>query len=381
MAVITTTTGLTFGTFGVRQAANPTTASMNASNTNGGIAFPFIADKTMTVTQISSLISSVGTTFAPVLTVGIQADSGSGVPSGTFLTNGSATLAANTLTTSTPAGWYDITLPGANITQGSNYWIVWSFSGTSTGTVNFFTGYIGGASTTQNVIYGLGYATRLAAVFSKATGSRGVPVMYGDGTNYYGQPDNPTGVVSTATLNNNDRLGFRFTVPSGHPDILIDRVTIGITPPGLSAGANWKCQIFTDVATPVLIADLSSIDGNNVAGVSSTTNSTVFTSSTTQWLTSGTSYILMVGFDVTPASIPTRAHFTTGSLNRNKVIGYYGGDFIYNWQGAGTWFVANPTENIPWSITAASIRYDDAGGGGGGGFANASYGFGGIGGN
>ena len=381
MAVITTNTGLTFGTFGVRQAVNPTTAAMNASSTNGGIAFPFIADATMTVTQISSLISSVGTTFAPALTVGIQADSGAGIPSGTYLTNGSATLAANTLTTSTPAGWYDITLPGASITQGSNYWIVWSFSGTSTGVVNFFTGYIGGASTTQNVIYGLGYATRLAAVFSKATGSRGVPVMYSNGTSYYGQPDNPTGVVSTATLNNNDRLGFRFTVPSGHPDILTDRITIGITPSALNASTNWKCQLFTDVATPVLIADLSVIDGNNVGAVTSNTNSTIFVCSSPQWLSAGTSYIIMAGFDVTPTTAPTRNHFQVGSIARNGVIGAYSGDFIYNWQGAGTWFTANPTENIPWSITAASIRYDDAGGGGGGGFANASMGFGGIGGN
>jgi len=379
MATITTNTFLNFGTFGIRQAIAPSTAAMSAAITNGGIAFPFIADASITVTTISSLISSVGTTFGLALTVGIQADSGGGVPSGTFLTNGSTTIAANTITTSTAAGWYDVALTGASITQGSNYWIVWQFSSTGSGTINFFTGYAGGASTTQNIIYGLGYASRVGAAWSKTTTTRGVPVMYTDGTSYYGQPDNNTGVVSSATLNNNDRLGFRFTVPSTHPDILIDRVTLGITPNAQNTGVNWKCQIFTDASTPTLIADLSSIDGNNVGAVTSNTNSTIFQTSGTQWLTAGTSYILMVGFDVTPTTAPTRNHFQVGSVARNGVIGAYTGDFIYNFQGLGTWFVANPSENIPWVITASALRYNDAGGAGG--FYNASSGFASMGGN
>lgn len=379
MAVVTTNTFLSFGNFGSRQAGAPATASMNASVTNGGIAFPFIAEKTMTVTQISCLIGSVATTFGLTLTVGIKTDSNAGIPSGTFLTNGSTTIASGTITTSTPAGWYDIALAGASITQGSRYWLVWEFSGTGSGNINFFTGFPGGAFPTNNVIYGLGYATRLAAVYSKATTTRGVTVVYSDGTSYYGQPDNQTGVVSSSTLNNNDRLGFRFTVPANHPDILIDRVTIGITPSALNAGTEWKCQIFTDVATPVLIADLSVIDGNNVGAVASNGNSTIFQTSNAQWLTAGTSYILMVGFSVTPTTTPLRSHFQGGSIARNGVIGPYVGDFIYNFQSLGTWFVANPTESIPWTITAGALRYEDAGGTGG--YINASSGFGSMGGN
>ena len=89
----------------------------------------------------------------------------------------------------------------------------------------------------------------------------------------------------------------------------------------------------------------------------------------------------MTGFNVSPTTAPTRNHFQVGSVARNGVIGPYVGDFIYNFQALGTWFTANPTENIPWSITAGALRYDNAGGGGGGGYANASTGFGGIGGN
>lgn len=381
MALITTNTLLSFGNFGPRQAQNPSTASMSAAVTNGGIAFPFIAENTMTVTEISCLIASVGTTFGLALTVGIQADSGGGIPSGTFLTNGSASIPVNTLTTSQPAGWYSIPLIGASVTQGSRYWLCWQFSGTGSGNINFFTGFAGGASTVQNVIYGLGYATRLAAVYSKATTTRGVAIMYGNGTSYYGQPDNRTGSVNSATLNNNDRIGFRFTVPANHPDILIDRVTIGITPSAQNAGTNWKCQIFTDVASPVLIADLSSVDGNNVGAVTSNSNSTVFQTSSTQWLTAGTSYIVMVGYDVTPTTTFTRNYFQAGSVARNGVIGPYGGDLIYNFQILGTWFLANPAENIPWTITAGALRYENSGGGGGGGYVNASSGFGAMGGN
>lgn len=379
MAQVTTNTFLSFGNFGPRQAQNPSTASMSAAVTNGGIAFPFIAENTMTVTEISCLIASVGTTFGLALTVGIQADSGGGVPSGTFLTNGSTTIASGTITTSTPAGWYNIALTGASITQGSRYWLCWQFSGTGSGSISFFTGFSGGASTVQNIIYGFGYATRIGATYAKATNTRGVSVMYGDGTTYYGQPDNRTGSVNSATLNNNDRLGFRFTVPANHPDILIDRVTIGITPSAQNTGTNWKCQIFTDVASPVLIADLSSVDGNNVGAVTSNSNSTVFQTSSTQWLTAGTSYIVMVGYDVTPTTTFTRNYFQAGSVARNGVIGPYGGDLIYNFQILGTWYLANPAENIPWTITAGALRYENAGGAGG--YMNASGGFGVMGGN
>ena len=380
MAVITTTTGLSFGAVGPRQASTPSTQAMSAATSSGGFAVPFIADATATITTISTLISSVGTTFGLALTVGIQADSGSGTPSGTFLTNGSTTIATNTLTTAQAAGWYDVTLTGASVTQGSDYWIVWQYTGSGSGTINFFTGFAGGASTAQNILYGLGYATRSASTWAKATTTRGVPVMYSDGTNWYGQPDINTGVVSVATLNNNDRLGFRMTIPSTHPDILLGKVTIGITPSAQNTGANWKCQLFTDASTPSFIADLSVVDGNNVAGVTSTSNSTVFQCSSAQWLTAGSSYIIMVGYDITPTTPPTRAHFQSNLLVRNQIVGAYGSDFIYNWQGAGTWFVANPTEYVPWTITAASLRYNDTGSGGGG-FANASFGFGGIGGN
>lgn len=457
MAVITTPTFLNTGTFGLRQAQAPSTASMSAALTNGGIAFPFIADATITCTTISTHFSSIGTTFGLSLTVGIQADSGGGIPSGTFLTNGSVSIPANTFATainftassgsptittaadhyltvgsviqfanttggvstgtnyfvvSTPStttftistsalltpvfsfsaavtsgantftrqsGWIDIALTGASLTQGSAYWIVWQFSSTGSGTINFFTGYSG--TSTQSVIYGLGYATRIGATWSKTNTTRGVAVAYSDGTSWYGTLDVP-GFVNSQTLNNNDRVGVRFTVPANHPDILIDQFAIGISQ---ASSANttmtWKCDLYTDTSTPTLIASLSAIDGT-VNANSSTQYSTVFQTNGTQWLTAGTSYLFMVGYDITPTNAPTRNIYTNIlPAGRRGIIGAYGGDFILNWQGLNTWFLSNPDVMIPWALTIGALRFENSGGGGGGGFYNATSGFAGIGGN
>jgi hypothetical protein len=67
------------------------------------------------------------------------------------------------------------------------------------------------------------------------------------------------------------------------------------------------------------------------------------------------------------------------TTKRNNVVGAYGGDFIFNWQGANTWFTNNPDQYAPWSITTAAMRYNDSGGAGG--YLNASCGFGCMGGN
>ena len=456
MAIVTTNTFLNTGTFGLRQAQAPSTASLSAATTNGGIAFPFIADATITCTTISTNFSSVGTTFGLSLTVGIQADSGAGIPSGTFLTGGSVTIPANsfqgaanftasngspTITTSadhyltvgsviqfanttggvstgtnyyvvsvpttttftistsptlTPVfsftanvasggntytrqgGWIDIPLAGASLTQGTAYWVCWQFSSTGSGTINFYTGYSG--TSTQSVIYGLGYATRLAAVWSKATTTRGVAVHYSDGTNWYGTPDVPS-AVNASTLNNNDRVGFRFTVPANHPDVLIERIAIGI---GQVTGANstmtWKADLYTDTGTPTLVSSLSSYAGTDHANAGQQ-YSTVFQTDGTVWLTAGTSYLVMVGYDVTPTNAPTRqVYINTLPAGRRGVIGAYGGDWILNWQGVGTWFTSNPDVVIPWALQVGGLRYNDSSGGAGG-FANASSGFAGIGGN
>jgi len=457
LAVITTPTFLNTGTFGLRQAQAPSTASLSAAITNGGIAFPFIADATITCTTISTHFSSIGTTFGLALTVGIQADSGTGIPSGTFLTNGSVTIPANTFSTaanftassgsptittaaahyltvgsviqfanttggvstgtnyfvnSTPSattftistsatltpsfsftanvtsgankytrqsGWIDIALTGASLTQGSAYWIVWQFSSTGSGAINMFTGYSG--TSTQSVIYGLGYASRVGGAWSKTTTTRGVAVAYSDGTSWYGTLDVP-GLVNSQTLNNNDRVGVRFTVPANHPDILIERFAIGISQ---ASSANttmtWKCDLYTDTSTPSLIANLSAIDGT-VNANTGTQYSTVFQTNGTQWLTAGTSYIFVVGYDITPTNAPVRQIFTNIlPAGRRGIIGAYGGDFILNWQGVNTWFLTNPDVMIPWALTIGALRFENSGGGGGGGFYNASSGFAGIGGN
>lgn len=457
MAIVTTNTFLNTGTFGLRQAQTPSTASLSAAVTNGGIAFPFIADASITCTTISTNFSSVGTTFGLALSVGIQADSGGGVPSGTFLTGGSVSIPASTFqgtanftatsgsptittaadhwltvgsviqfanttggvstgtnyyvvsvptsttftistsSTLTPVfsfsanvssggntytrqgGWIDIPISGASLTQGTPYWVVWQFSSTGSGTINFFTGYSG--TSTQSVIYGLGYATRVGASWSKSTTTRGVSVHYSDGTKWYGTPD-VTGAINSSTLNNNDRVGFRFTVPANHPDILIERIAIGISQASSgNATMTWKADLYTDTGSPTLVASLGSYAGTDNANTN-TQYSTVFQTDGSVWLTAGTSYLVVVGYDVTPTNVPTRQiYINTLPAGRRGVIGAYGGDFMLNWQGVGTWFINNPEAIIPWALQIGALRYNDSSGGGGGGYANATMGFGGIGGN
>lgn len=466
MAIITTPARLQFGSFLPRQAQVFNNVTMNLTVTNGGIAFPFIAERTMTVTDIGVAASGVGGTVAAALTIGIQTDSGSGIPSGTFLTNGSITLPANTwslaaqfsttsgnplmnttvahylkvgdvirfanttggvaintdywvasvpatnqMTISTSAtlspvfSWTASVSPGGNtfsyasmgwthcagisasITQNTRYWLCFQFSGTSTGSVSYNGGDTGTANG-QSVQYGIGYATRVGAVWSKASGTRGIPVQYTDGTNWYGTPQVSSGRVTSSTLNNNDRFGFRFTVPAGHPDILLERITFASHPtasPGTAS--NWKAQLFTDNGlgvTPTFVSDLSVIAGDSMGNsAASNFRSTIFQTASTTWLNAGSSYILMCGFDVTPSSgTPTVNYYAGQVLNgRRNVVGAYSGDFVLNWQGAGTWFNNNPDAYAPWTITSGALRYNDSSGGGGGGFANASYGFAGIGGN
>lgn len=464
MAIITTSAKLQFGSFLPRQSQVFNNVTMNLTTTNGGIAFPFIAERTMTVTDIGAAASGVGGTVAAALTVGIQTDSGSGIPSGTFLTNGSITLPANTwslaaqftatsgatlmttsvdhylkvgdvirfanttggvaintdywiatvpasnqMTISTSAtlspvfswtasvslggntfnyasmGWTHCAGISASITQNTRYWLCYQFSGTSTGSVAFNAGDTGTANG-QNVQYGIGYATRVAAVWAKVSSTRGIPIQYTDGTNWYGTPQISSGRVTSSTLNNNDRFGFRFTVPAGHPDILLDRITFASHPtasPGV--GSTWKAQLFTDNGlgtNPTFVADLSAIAGTAMGNsAASNFRSTVFQTDQTTWLNAGSSYILMCGFDVTPGSgIPTVNYFAGQVLTgRRNVVGAYEGDFVLNWQGAGTWFSNNPDAYAPWSITSAGLRYNDTGTVGG--YVDASCGFGCIGGN
>ena len=464
MAIITTPARLNFGSFNPRQAQLFNTVSFNLTTSSGGLAFPFIAEKTMTVTDIGAVMTGVSTTVASALSIGIMTDSGGGVPSGTFLTSGSITLPANTWNTTaqftassgntlvntssnhylkvgdvirftnTTGGvaintdYFIATVPSANqmtistsstlspifsfsasvtpgantiiyggmwthcdgisasITQGTPYWLVYQWTGTSTGQCFFNAGDTGTASG-QNVQYGIGYATRSAGTWSKVSSTRGIPVMYTDGTNWYGTPQMAGPRVGGGTLNNNDRFGFRFTVPANHPDILLDRISFATHPtasPG--TGSNWKAQIFNDAGagTPTFVADLSSIAGDTL-GDSSSSNfrTTIFQTNGTVWLTAGSSYLFMCGFDVSPASGQPTVNYYNGQIftGRNGVVGPYGGDYISNWQGAGTWFVQNPDVYAPWSITSAALRYNDTSGGGGGGYANATMGFGGIGGN
>lgn len=469
MALITTSARLNFGSFNPRQAWRFNSIStFNLTTANGGLAFPFIAEKTMVITDIGAT-GNLSTTVAAAVVIGIQTDNGSGLPSGTFLTTGSITLPANTwnmtaqfacssgnalintvanhyckvgdmvrfnttvggfaintsywvvtvpaanqMTVSTSATFTPVFVPSATVTPGANsirmlqpsfthcdgitasvtqgqrYWLCYQYTGTSTGQIFFDAGNTG-TTTGQSVIYGLGYAARSAGNWAKVATTRGIPVQYQEqGTGrWYGAPEVVGGITSSISLNNNDRMGFRFSVPVNHPDILLDRISFSGHPPASPGAAyNFKASIYADngVSTnPTFIADLSSISGKST-GDSTASNqaNTIFQTGGTVYLTGGSSYIFVAGWDVTPPTgtfsinLYSLSQLLTG---RNNVVGPYGGDFVLNWQGPNTWFLNNPDGYQPWSIISGGLRYQDTGGGGGGGFANATMGFGGIGGN
>ena len=297
-----------------------------------------------------------------------------------FTPSASVSLGANTMPRQ--GGFTHCDGITAAITQGDRYWLVFEWSGTSTGQL-FLNGGDNGTASGQSVMYGIGYATRVAAVWAKASGTRGIPVCYTDGTSWYGQPQLQNRTIGGGQLNNNDRFGFRFTVPPGHPDILLDRISFPAHPtssPGVAA--TWKAQIFTDngASPPTFVADLSGLAGDSLGNASGAGNfaTTIFQTSGTTWLTAGSSYVFMCGFNVTPASGNPSINVFTGVVlrdGRSQVIGPYKGDYLLNLQGAGTWYADNPDAIIPWAITAGGLRYNDTSGGGGGGYRNASPGF------
>jgi flagellin-like protein len=91
------------------------------ANSNAKTDIRFTAQESKTVDNVRLYLRRVST--APTYTYGIQADNGSGYPSGTYLDN-----AENTTQLPTSSGWVTIDIPNCALTAGTVYHIVVQYS-------------------------------------------------------------------------------------------------------------------------------------------------------------------------------------------------------------------------------------------------------------
>ena len=119
----------------------PGSTVLNSTTTS--YAFRIVPGSSWTATTLAQRFAKVGSPTSCTATVTIQTES-SFLPSGTAVTNGTATVAL------AATGWYTFTFPstGPSLTAGVAYWIVISIS--STGTLDSVSNYYDGYAALDN---------------------------------------------------------------------------------------------------------------------------------------------------------------------------------------------------------------------------------------
>ncbi len=192
-------------------------SALTISGTTTGLAMPFIAEFTGTITRVVIPIASV-TTAVTNLDIGIQAFGGGGLPSGTFLAT------QNTVSFSTQAfpSNYVLTLTNpVSVTMGQFYYIVVIPNGSFTGNISFH--YL--ITTAQNYSGMLRPSTRVASAWVRAVSGSSSQPIYGSATNWYSLDQPAMGAQS------NYQFTVTFTNGSANVTSTYNTATLNIDSP------------------------------------------------------------------------------------------------------------------------------------------------------
>jgi hypothetical protein len=359
MAIITTGTCLKIG-YDQASYIVGSTSVINASTT--GVAIPFIADFTGSITRIGIPISTVSTAVTN-LDVGIMDSNATGdLPSDTFLATpntislsvGGISLTQQTLTNA------------VSVTRGNVYWIVFKPNASFTGSVTL---YITTLLSIQ-VFSHWRAATRTASTWSR-TANAGANAIYGSSTQWYSAympipSENPTAITVSSTT----EYGFSVQLDANHPAIRVYGISfmnsLNNAATGGNPGMSYLCKIYNASGTLLYTFETQDTDRINT---SNTTGNAYFFNGTTSdiWLEPATKYYIMMAFTGTFTTAPTWQTYPM-SATYKEVNGAFTSTYTTK---TGSTFTEDSTIILPWHIDIDAIRYNDTGSGGGT-FINAS---------
>lgn len=360
MAIVTVNTNLKLG---YDQRTNTTAASsiINASNT--GVALPFYAQFTGSITRV--VLSGFVSTAVTNLDVGIMGSNAAGnLPDNIYIaTPNTISLSVN----STSANYVINLTNSVSVTKGVVYWLTFRPNASFTGNVSVHQNFFG--------IYSyMGQwrsATRVLGNWVQG-GTTGSNAIYGSSTQWYSLdlpsvPNSPASALNAAV---NQEYGVSFQLNANHPAIKVKAIQFMNSLTNASTGGNpgmtTSCKIYNAAGTLLYTFNTQDTDrigttaGSGIGYFWNTTGSDI-------WLEPSTKYYLMYSFSGTFTNTPQVAQYifdTTTESAAGAFVSYYA-----NRSSGGTITETN-TLAMAFCVEVNGIRFDDSGGAGG--YVNAS---------
>ncbi len=251
MALITTPTQKTYFALDGFNTYGYGNIGFAIAGSNGGVAFPWVAPESFTLTQILFTYSVTTAPSPNTFDVGIQGfDATTGMPNGTFVSSGTWTCPAS------GGGFATVTVSGLSIVAGTQYYVV---------VRNATAGYTGSVSITcccRSSSADKTYlpSTRTSGVWATSQLRPAGNFWLYSGTKYYGPSISTTSGSEVAVTAPNE-VGVAVTFPAAGPNYILRKVSLYITTIGL--GTVYRIGV-RDTAG-ILLAS-STLDGDFATG-------------------------------------------------------------------------------------------------------------------
>ena len=176
----------------------------------------------------------------------------------------------------------------------------------------------------------------------------------------------------TATITQNDEIGFAFTLNANHPAIRVKQISTMNTLHNATTGGNpgMTFSLKQYDASGTLLNTFQSIDTDRMSTTTGV-GTLLFTNSTSNeiWLEPGTKYYFLLAFTGTFTNPPTDWRVYDYDSTFQDVNGAYTSNQAFKYP---TTIVEDTNSYWSFGMKIDAIRYDNSSGGGGGGYANAS---------
>lgn len=231
---------------GYDQRTYESRSTITISGTTVGLAMPFVAEFTGSITRVVIPIATV-TSAVTNLNIGIQAFAGSGLPSGTFL----ATPNTVSFATQSFQSNYVLTLTNpVSVTMGQFYYIVVLPNASFTGAMSIH--YL--QTTSQNMAGLLRPSTRVASTWVRAVSGGAAYPIYGSSTRWYSIDQAAMGSQSNYTFtvtftNGSANVTSTYNTATLNIDSPVRLTTTGTLPTNFATGTTYyiKTKSSTDV--------------------------------------------------------------------------------------------------------------------------------------